>query len=163
MRMKGFVFLSVFLFVLFAFVMPSLSAVNTDSGSDSMSPPTVKFKEWQIGRSEQKGTNKDNTVHTSFITSTEKICWFTASVGYDGEQPENTAPINPETVLWDVIDASHDMDLDETSKTKSWSRSHPSKLSGTTSFNVVAKLTVPQHQGTNKTHCPNYDGTNTPL
>lgn len=157
MRLKSFVFLFVFVFTI-----PTFSAVNMQSGSGSMGKPSVKFKEWQVGRS-LKGTDTTSKEQKSFITSTETVCYFTASVGYDGNQGDNVSPIDPSKVTWSIENESHGMALDGVLK-KNWSgESHPSKLAASTSFNVVGKLTVPQHIGTSKSHCPNYNGTNTPL
>ena len=159
MRIRFFVFL-----LLFVFVMPVFSAVNTNSGSGSMGKPSVKFKSWQVGRS-SKGTDTNSKEQKSFITSTETVCWFTASVGYNGNQGDNVSPIDPSKVTWTVENPSHGMVLDTTEPLeKNWSGdSHPSKLAASTSFNVVGKLRVPQHTGTSKSYCPNYGGTNTPL
>ena len=158
MRLKSFVFLFVFVFTI-----PNFSAVNTNSGSSSMGKPSVKFKSWQVGRS-LKGT-VENKEQLSFITSTETVCWFTASVGYNGNQGDNVSPIDPSKVTWTVENPSHGMVLDTTEPLeKNWSGdSHPSKLAASTSFNVVGKLTVPPHIGTSQSHCPNYEGTSTPL
>ena len=136
MRMKSFVFLFVF-----AFVLPSFSATSTRSGSGSLTPPKMAFKSWRVGRS-PTGTNTTNKMHLSFITSTETECWVKASVGYKGgNQPLNTAPIDLKTVKWEFIDRSTGMELAEPPGSN-WSGSHPTRLSGTTSFNVVAKLTL---------------------
>ena len=159
MRVKFFVFLLLFVFV----CSPVFSAVNTQSGSGSMGKPSVKFKEWQVGRS-PKGTDTNSKEQKSFITSTEEVCYFTASVVYDGNQGDNVSPIDPSKVTWSIEKESHGMTLDETSMSQNWSGdSHPSKLAVTTSFNIVGKLTVPPHKGTNQSHCPNYGGTSTPL
>ena len=94
MRMKSFVFLFVF-----AFVLPSFSATNTNSGSNSLRPPEMQFTSWQVGRS-PVGTDTTSDVHKSFITTSETECWVKASVGYKGgNQPQNTAPIDPDTVF----------------------------------------------------------------
>ena len=141
MRKRYFVFLFAF-----AIVLPCFSTLNMNSGSGSMNKPLMKFKEWQIGRSD-KGTNSSDKVHTSFITSTKTECRFKASVGYHGgSQPQNTSPIDPDTVKWDVIDANHSMTFDKSSMSKNWSGKHPSKFDTSTSFNVVAKVTVPKYK-----------------
>ena len=145
MQVKSFVFLSVFLLVS-VFVLPSFPAATTNSGSGSMQNPTIKFKSWQVGRS--TGHNADNREHRSFITSTETTCQVLASVGYNGNQPRNTAPIDPKTVRWEFIEFSRHLSLPDNAMTHNWSDSHPSRLSGTTSFNVLATLTVAQHQRT---------------
>ncbi len=118
-------------------------------GSDSMkAKPSMKFKEWQVGRSD-KGTDTSNEVHLSFITSTQTLCRFTASVGY-GNIPnkQNTSPIDPNTVVWSVVGASHNMKLDKKSVQQNWSGSSPSNMAADTSFNVVGSLTVPKVVGT---------------
>ena len=161
MRVKFFIFL-----LLFVFVCPFVFfATPYNSGSGSMGKPSVKFKEWQVGRS-PKGTDTNSDEQKSFITSTEEECYFTASVVYDGNQGDNVSPISK--VTWSVEGPaeggkpSHGMSL--VSIDQNWSGpKHPSKLDPSTSFNVVGKLTVPPHIGTNQSHCPNYDGTNTPL
>lgn len=128
-----------------------------ESGSGSTVAPLMKFKEWQIGRSAQ-GTDKNDTEDLSFITSTQVLCSFKASVGYfGGSQPPNTSPIDPSTGTWTVIDASHNMVLDTKSVKKNWSGKHPSKLDVSTSFNVVGSLTVPKVVGTRTVR--NKDGT----
>lgn len=98
-------FISLFALIL---VLPCFSAVeDPDSGSGSQPVPLVKFKDWQVGRSDE-GTDKDNAVHLSFITSTQTESHFSVSVGYvDGSQPPNTSPIDPSTVVWSLVDASH--------------------------------------------------------
>ena len=142
---KKFYALCLFLFT-FSIVFGGFSAQQTNQGSGSTNVPLVKFKEWKVGRSD-KGTDKDNTVHISFITSTETSCYFSASVGYvGGSQPKNTSPIDPNTVKWDVIGASHKMVLDKSSIKKNWTGKDPSAFDSSTSFNVVAKLTVPKHK-----------------
>ena len=138
--------LSIFCILLFAFsvvFIVVLRGFSSSSGSDSMGVPNVAFKKWKVGRSDE-GTDTDNAVHISFITSTETTCWFSASVGYvGGSQPDNTSPIDPKTVTWTVPEASHKMKLDTTSVTKNWTGADPSSFDANTSFNVVAKLTVP--------------------
>ena len=64
-----------------------------------------------MGRSE-KGTDTTSKVHKSFITSREDVCYFTASVGYDGNQGDNVSPIDPSTVTWRVEKLSHSMTVD---------------------------------------------------
>ncbi|MDE0426703.1 MAG: hypothetical protein OXN25_17775, partial [Candidatus Poribacteria bacterium] len=158
MREKFFIFL-----FLCVFVFPVFSAVKTDSGSGSMGKPSVKFKSWQVGRS-PKGTDTNSDEQKSFITSTEEVCYFTASVGYDGNQGDSVSPIDPSKVTWEIVEKpSHGMALDGELQ-ENWSGAkHPSKLDPSTSFNVVGKLKVPRHKGTSKSHCPNYGGTSTPL
>ena len=159
MRVKFFIFLFLFVFVCSLV----FSATPYNSGSGSMGKPSVKFKEWQVGRS-PKGTDTNSKEQKSFITSTEEVCYFTASVGYDGNQGDNVSPIDPSKVTWSVENPSHGMQLVESESDKNWSGAkHPSKLSPNTSFNFVGKLTVPQHIETGKSHCPNYDGNSEPL
>ncbi len=152
MKNKKFYALCLFLFT-FSVLFRGFSAQQTNPGSGSKVAPSVKFKEWQIGRS-AKGTDTSIAVHLSFITSTQTLCWVSASVGYNGNQPQNTAPINPDTVSWS-FPANHGMELDEDSVSTSWSGPHPSKLSGYTSFNVVAQLNVPRHDDTSQYPNPN--------
>ena len=81
------------------------------------------------------------------LPATKTECRFKASVGYQGgSQPQNTSPIDPDTVKWDVIDANHSMTFDKSSMSKNWSGKHPSKFDTSTSFNVVAKVTVPEYE-----------------
>lgn len=136
------IFLFAFIVVLFSSLQTFSSLqMGSGSGSGSKVAPLVKFKEWQIGRSD-KGTDTSNKVHLSFITSTQTLCRFTASVGYvGGSQPPNTSPIDPETVVWSVVDASHNMKLDKKSLQQNWSGSAPSQMASDTSFNVVGSLT----------------------
>ena len=146
---KKFYFFCIFLLV-FSVVFHGFSALETGSGSGSnsgsMNAPLVKYKEWQVGRSDT-GTDKNKAEHLSFITSTGTSCQFSASVGYQGgSQPQNTSPIDPDTVKWDVIDANHSMTFDKSSMSKNWSGKHPSKFDTSTSFNVVAKVTVPRYK-----------------
>ena len=95
MRVRFFVFLFLFLF---AIVFPVFSATTrqSDSGSSTLGKPSVKFKEWQIGRS-AVGTDPTHIVHTSFITGTQEECRFKASVGYNGNQGDNVSPIDVST------------------------------------------------------------------
>ena len=144
---KRFLAFSVFLLIVlscfsFLYMFPVL-------GSDSVkTTPSLKFKSWQIGRS-AKGTDKSKSDQVSFITSTQTLCSFTASVGYGAiPDKENTSPIDPNTVKWSVVDASHKMKLDKKSIDKNWSGSSPSVMAADTSFNVVASLTVPKVVGT---------------
>jgi hypothetical protein len=158
MRDIFFVFL-----LLFVFVLPVFSATQqpADSGSSQLGKPSVKFKSWRVGRSPE-GTDTNSQEQKSFITSTEEVCWFRASVVYDGNQGDSVSPIDASKVTWSVENPSHGMTL-ETSE-KNWSGAkHPSKLDASTAFNVVGKLKVPQHIGTGNSHCPNYGGTSTPL
>ena len=147
MRTKFFVFLLVSVFVL-----PTFSAETQQSGSGSLPKPAIEFKSWQVGRG-SVGSDINNIVHTSFITSTETECRFTASVGYKGgNQPQGSvSPIDPSTVKWTVIDSNpSNMALDTSSVEKNWSDKHPSKFDASTSFNVVGKLNVPVYQATAK-------------
>ena len=128
-----------------------------------MGKPSVKFKSWQVGRS-PKGTDTNSDEQRSFITSTEEVCYFTASVGYDGNQGDSVSPIDPSKVTWEIVEKpSHGMALDSELQGNWSGAKHPSKLDPSTSFNVVGKLKVPRHKGTSKSHCPNYGGTSTPL
>ena len=141
MKVRFVIFLFVFGFV----VSPVFSATTqpSDSGSSQLGKPSVKFKEWQIGRSD-KNTDSNNDNPTSFITSTETECRFTASVGYNGNQGDSVSPIDPSTISWTVIDADpSSLALDTSSVQKNWSGKHPSKLAGT-SFNVVGTISVPK-------------------
>ena len=146
MRIKFFVFLLVSVFVLSTF-----AAETQQSGSGSLPKPAMEFKSWQVGRG-SVGSEINNIVHTSFITSTETECRFTASVGYKGgNQPQSSvSPIDPDTVVWSIVDPNHGMALADGSLKHNWSGSHPSKLSGTTSFNVIGKLNVPEYKPTPK-------------
>ncbi len=152
MRIKYIVFLSIFLF-LSVFSTLSFSALNTGSGSGSMTPPSIIFKEWRVGRG-VKGYSLSVPIHRTFITSTQTSCSVSASVGYNSNQPQNTDPINPDTVSWS-FSANQGIKLDEDSISTSWSGPHPSKLSGYTSFNVVAELDVPRHDDTSQYPNPN--------
>lgn len=139
---------SIFCILLFAFsiVFRGFSAQQTGSGSGSMIAPEVIFKSWQIGRSE-RGTKKDNDEHCSFITSTGTSCWFEASVGYKGgNQSKNISPIDPSTVTWSVYDGNQGI-KPSTKLQHNWSGSHPSKLLGNTSFNVVGQLKLDAYSG----------------
>ena len=141
MRIRFFVFL-----FLFAIVLPGFPATPTqsNSGSSTLGKPSVKFKEWQIGRS-LKSSDSQNNAPNSFITTSETACRFTASVGYDGNQGDSVSPIDPSTVEWRVIDKDpSSMALDASSMSKNWSGAkHPSKLDPSTSFNVVGQISVP--------------------
>ena len=108
----------------------------------------MEFKSWQVGRSD-KGTDTTDTEEKSFITSTQTLCRFIVSIGYQaGIVAKNTSPIDPNTVKWSVVDASHKMKLDTESVKKNWSGSSPSDMASDTSFNVVGSLTVPKVVGT---------------
>ena len=67
MRVRFFVFFLMFSFVGF----PLYAATTQQSGSSSsqLGKPSVKFKEWEMGRS-SKGTDDRNKLHLTFITST---------------------------------------------------------------------------------------------
>ena len=153
----------VLFFYLFSVVLPVFSATSTTSGSGSK--PDMKFDSWRVGRS-PRGTNINSDDHKSFITTSETECWLEASVMYKGgTQPKNEgiSPIDPSKVTWSIEKPSHGMSVEGDLK-GNWSGSkHPSKLAASTSFNVVGQLKVPQHKGTSKSHCPNYNGTSTPL
>lgn len=152
MKMKSVVFLFVFLFI-FAIVTPGFSAVNTNSGSRRK--PEMAFKSWRAGRGDLNSL--------TFITSTETTCWLSASVGYKGgNQPNDTfSPIDPDTVKWEFSSMREGW-AEAEPRAQNWSGSHPSKLSGTTSFNVVAKLSLPAHDDstlyTISTSCTANDG-----
>ena len=135
MRVRFLVFL-----LLFVFVFPVFSAVKTESGSGSMGKPSVKFKEWQVGRS-PKGTDTNNKAQKSFITSTEEGCYFTASVVYNGNQGDNVSPIDPKTIKW-TLTGQDPSSLKLQPPETNWSGKHPSKLAGT-SFNVVGTISLP--------------------
>ena len=117
MRGKFFVF-----FFMFVFVFPVFSAVETQSGS--MGKPSVKFKSWQVGRSPE-GTDTNSKEQKSFITSTEEVCYFTASVGYDGNQGDSVSPIDPSTVQW-TVPVADPSDMALVNSQKNWSGKHPS-------------------------------------
>ncbi len=141
MRVRFFVF-----FFMFGIMLPLFLATTRQSGSSSsqLGKPSVKFKEWQIGRSD-KNTDSRNDNPTSFITSTQDKCHFTASVGYDGNQGDNVSPIDVSTISWTVIDQDPSSMALVTSK-KNWSGdSHPSKLDPSTLFN--------RHYSDLKTRC----------
>ena len=123
MKIRFFVFL-----FLFSIVLPGFPATPTqsNSGSSTLGKPSVKFKEWQIGRSD-KNTDSNNDNPTSFITSTQDKCHFTASVGYDGNQRDNVSPIDVSTISWTITGQDPSSMALVTSK-KNWSGSHPSKL-----------------------------------
>ena len=89
-----------------------------------MGKPSVKFKEWQIGRSD-KNTDSKNDNPTSFITSTEKECHFTASVVYNGNQGDSVSPIDPKTIKW-TITGQEPSSLKLQPPETNWSGSHPS-------------------------------------
>lgn len=141
---KSFVFLFLILFVCSLLYSATTNQQGSNSGSSTLGKPSVKFKEWQIGRSD-KSTDSSNNNPTSFITSTQDKCHFTASVGYDGNQGDNVSPIDTSTVEWTVIDADpSSMALDTSSVKKNWSGAkHPSKLDPSTSFNIVGTISVP--------------------
>ena len=165
MRIKFFVFLLVSVFVLPAFAAETMQsgsgslpmtaitvtaggsgAETMQSGSGSLPMTAMEFKSWQVGRG-SVGSDINNIVHTSFITSTETECRFTASVGYKGGNlPRGSvSPIDPDTVVWSIVDPNGGMALADDSLKDNWSGSHPSKLSSTTLFNVIGKLTVPEY------------------
>lgn len=135
----------VLFFYLFSVVLPVFSATSTTSGSGSK--PDMKFDSWRVGRS-PRGTNINSDDHKSFITTSETECWLEASVMYKGgTQPKNEgiSPIDPSTVTWQLDDGlNKGWKLAEPPGT-SWSGLHPSKLSGSTSFNVVAKFSLPKY------------------
>ena len=169
MRVRFFVFLLLFAFVFAVFLtvktgsgLTVQTGSGSGSGSGSMGTPSVKFKSWQVGRS-SAGTDTTSKEQKSFITSTEQVCYFTASVVYNGTQGDSVSPIDPSKVTWSVENASHGMSVDGALEGNWSGEKHPSKLAASTSFNVVGKLKVPQHKGTSSSHCPNYSGTSTPL
>ncbi|MYG06056.1 hypothetical protein F4167_05455 [Candidatus Poribacteria bacterium] len=135
-------------FFFFVFVgSPVFSATSTTSGSGSK--PEMKFDSWRVGRS-PRGTI-ENKEQLSFITSTGTSTYLEASVMYKGgTQLKNSgiSPIDPDTVKWTLDEGLlKGWALAEPPGT-SWSGSHPSKLSGSTSFNVVAKFSFPAHSDT---------------
>ncbi len=169
MRVRFFVFLLLFAFVFAVFLtvktgsgLTVQTGSGSGSGSGSMGTPSVKFKSWQVGRSPQ-GTDTTSKEQKSFITSTEEVCYFTASVVYNGTQGDSVSPIDPSKVTWAVENPSHGMSVDGDLQGNWSGEKHPSKLAASTAFNVVGKLNVPQHKGTSKSHCPNYSGTDRPL
>ena len=140
MRVRFFVF-----FLMFSAVFPLYAATTKKSGSSQLGKPSVKFKEWQIGRSDKNtDSNEHNPNPTSFITSTETECHFVASVVYDGNQGDNVSPIDLKTIKWTIMDQDpSQLALDTSSVKKNWSGSHPSKLAESTSFNVIGTISVP--------------------
>ena len=135
-------------FYLFSVVFPVFSATQrqSDSGSSQLGKPTVKFQEWQIGRSlKSSAGNNDNP--TSFITSTQDKCHFIASVVYDGAQGDKVSPIDPSTVSW-TVPVADPKTMKLVSSQTNWSGTHPSKLDAGTSFNVVGTISVPPVVGT---------------
>ncbi len=143
---KDFFAFSVFLLIVlscfsFFYLFPVL-------GSDStMTIPSIKFKEWQVGRSD-KGTDINKDEHKSFITTTQTSCHFRASVVYASDPSQNTSPIDPSTVVWSITGASHNMSLNKKTLKHNWSGSTPSQMASDTSFNVVGSITVPEVVGT---------------
>ena len=131
MRLKSFVFLFVF-----AFVLPTFSA-TTNQGSGSGLTPEMKFDSWRVGRS-PTGTNINSPEQKSFITSTGTSTYLEASVVYKGGTQSRNAgisPINPATVEWTLDDGLlKGWKLAEPLGT-SWSGPHPSKLDPRTLFN----------------------------
>ena len=146
MLMKIVVFLCLFSF--FQFLV--FSATTTRSGSGSV--PEMAFRSWRVGRSPM-GTNTSSEVQKSFITTSETECWVSVSVGYKGGTlPRGSAsPIDPSTVEWEFSDLRRGWAEAEAPGTgTSWSGLHPSKLSGRTSFNVLAKFSLPKYN--DRTH-----------
>ena len=146
----------VFLFVFGLVVSPVFSATTqpANSGSSTLGKPSVKFKEWQIGRSDKNtDTSSYNHNPTSFITSTETECHFTASVVYDGNQGDSVSPIDPKTIKW-TLTGQDPSGLELQPPKTNWSGSHPSKLAGT-SFNVVGTISVPEFN--KNTSCSHID------
>ena len=94
MRVRFFVFLFLILFVCSPLYSATTNQPRSDSGSSQLGKPSVKFKEWEIGRS-AKGTDDGNKLHLTFITSTGTSCRFMAVVRYDGNQGDNVSPIDP--------------------------------------------------------------------
>ena len=137
----------VLFFFLFSVVSHVFSATSTTSGSGKK--PEMKFDSWRVGRS-PRGT-VENTEQLSFITSTGTSTYLEASVVYKGDtqsKNDGISPIDPSTVTWKLDDGlNKGWKLAEPPGT-SWSGLHPSKLSGSTSFNVVAKFSFPAHSDT---------------
>ncbi len=144
MLKKIVVFLCLFSF----FQFPVFSATTTRSGSGSV--PEMAFRSWRVGRSPM-GTDTSSKVQKSFITISETECWVSVSVGYKGGTlPRGSAsPIDPSTVEWEFSDLRKGWAEAEAPGT-SWSGLHPSKLSGRTSFNVLAKFSLPKYN--DRTH-----------
>lgn len=137
-------------FLLFVFLCISFVYLYSVSGSESgkKGTPALEFKSWQVGRSD-KGTDTTDKEEKSFITSTQTLCRFLVSIGYQsGIVASSTSPIDPATVKWSVVDASHKMKLDAKSVQQNWSGSSPDKMASDTTFNVVGSLTVPKVVGT---------------
>lgn len=133
---KSFVFLFFILFVCSLLYSATTNQQGSNSGSGALGKPSVKFKEWQIGRSPKNtDTNSANHNPASFITNTQEKCHFTASVVYDGNQGDNISPIDVSTITW-TITGQDPSGLTIKTSDKNWSGSHPSKLAASTSFNV---------------------------
>ncbi|MYB00598.1 hypothetical protein F4X90_13110 [Candidatus Poribacteria bacterium] len=116
----------------------------------------MKFEAWQIGRSPKNtDTNSANHNPTSFITSTEEECHFTASVVYDGNQGDSVSPIDVSTIKWTLTGQAPSSLAIKTSE-KNWSGKHPSRLAGT-SFNVVGTISVPKFNRNTSCSHPNDD------
>ncbi len=144
MRRGVFIFSAFVLIVFPCFVFYLFSVSGSDSGQKGT--PPMEFKSWQVDRSD-KGTDSNDKKHKSFITSTQTLCRWTASVGYQsGIDASSTSPIDPSTVKWSVEDASHGMKLDTKSVKQNWSGPDPSQLDTSTSFNVIGALTVPPYK-----------------
>ena len=99
---KKFYIFCIFLLV-FSVVFHGFSALETGSGSGSnsgsMNAPLVKYKEWQVGRSDT-GTDKNKAEHLSFITSTETSCQHQTKTSCPGPLKKGELgacpkPINP--------------------------------------------------------------------
>ncbi len=138
---------SVFCILLFAFSIMfrgfTAQQTGSETGSGSKVEPPVAFKKWRIGRSPETTSSK------TFITSTQELCRFSASVGY-GEitNKANTSPIDPTSVGWSVTKGSNEIALKEGSVQHNWSGPNPARLDSTTRFNVVGVVTVEKVVGT---------------
>lgn len=84
MKVRFFVFLFLILFVCSLLYSATTNQQGSNSGSSTLGKPSVKFKSWQVGRSDV-GMDLTNIVHTSFITSTQDKCHFTVSVGAESQ------------------------------------------------------------------------------
>ncbi|RKU12711.1 hypothetical protein C6501_10535 [Candidatus Poribacteria bacterium] len=133
----------------------SSSQMGSGSGSGpgvKKVAPSVKFKTWRIGRSPQFTDASTEAERFSFITSTQELCRFSASVGYGAiANKANTSPIDSKSVGWSVTGGSNKIKLDPKSVQTNWSGSNPAELDSSTRFNVVGSVTVEKVVGTRTT------------